>query len=461
MRRIISAFILILLTVPSIVLSAQSSELRIFNPPTSKVEISGEEPLPPGVAELVFYGVPAGGGGGLPENPAKPRPYWTKVPSIVHPAGRMNFTACGYQDDVAPKAIIDQPNGYTASLPKKFLVSEGKGCWSIDLSLNTPVLLGPYKIHLEHSHGNLNYVFGVELPFCPVVNNKLNRDNADYAQNWVLTGFEPQQLVTLLVYRDADAENIERPNEALVTQARRFVASRLLQIDKDGTLKIDISLSRSAPFTLAGSSIVILSTQQEMLYPSVGSAIGQIAPQMVGKLDYVTPLWPKPRYTTYGIIGNGTEVNWFLNDVNIKDHYCDNVLMSPIGQHRTLAHLETLNNSPQPVYESTRDQSQIGVVNSGIPVIVTEQEVGMSDNRAFIWSRIMTEDGLEAWIQGQQLFPVSANPVAGGQAYLGNQLVRLVSTQNSYTWVVEGKLGDQQVVYLDALQLLPWAPVNQ
>lgn len=222
---------IILLIVSSILLQSESvfgqNSVKNFNPPVVSIELSGYEPKPPGVSDILLFG-----GGGAGSDPAKKKvgkPYWQRVPTTAE----FLFTslqACGYLNG-QPNATLILPSGKQQPLQSQYKMDD---CLTYSPSLTIGSEFGLYTLRLEHGNSVLSHSWRMDYPTSPVA-VELSGFEAS-PQVITLAGFAPRQKLRAHFYKWKYADKSP------------YIATREIQMDDNGAIILSLSASRSATF---------------------------------------------------------------------------------------------------------------------------------------------------------------------------------------------------------------------
>jgi hypothetical protein len=153
-------------------------------------------------------------------------------PTFVYPSyTTARFEACEYTENESPTATITMPSG------RSQVIDNGTyaGCWHYNFMGNYGMELETYSLIFDHPQRQLTYSWDVNYPNYRVETGMLgpNQDSIWY----VLMGFEPYENVTIDFYGSEDFSEIVR-----------YIATRTVEMDKDGVLIIQLEMARSSPF---------------------------------------------------------------------------------------------------------------------------------------------------------------------------------------------------------------------
>ena len=96
-----------------------------FDPPVVKIEISGKEPLPSGLVQVLDFGAAGGGQGDVTYYQDTSNPFWLDPHRVfLYPGystgalfeGTFRVTACGYHSKATPNATLTTPEALEADL---------------------------------------------------------------------------------------------------------------------------------------------------------------------------------------------------------------------------------------------------------------------------------------------------------------------------------------------------------
>ncbi len=251
--RYIFIFIVILYIAPIQPGTAYAQNVRKFDPPVVKIELSSQEPLPPGVAAETAFG--GGAGGATWQDVVSPQnagPYWYHLPErITYPSsaipGAMGLLACGYSSTERPRGIFTSPDSHTEEASGQLWDSNALGstfasrCWWYELEENSGMELGQYSLVLDHPEGTLNYTWEFDYPDC-AVERAFHTSSAGEMfageEKTLLMGFPANKTLSVRFYSTLT------PDSSTI----RYLASRDVQTDGNGAVVLDISVPRSAAF---------------------------------------------------------------------------------------------------------------------------------------------------------------------------------------------------------------------
>jgi hypothetical protein len=271
-----------------------------------KIELSGKEPRPDGVAaELTFGG--GGAGHGYSGN-RQDGVYWIGLPKPLSAPTDFGFwqpvelVACGY--------ISNQPTG-TVTTPfgtQQYIYGEqievpaegGKaplGCWLYTVSWTYGMELGLYTLTLNGNEGPLSHTWGMDYDYCRTTTHLpgyIYFISSGQQDSWLFTGFPPNQTITIHFYADSGRAAAQDSSLGI----SEYIATRNFQTDAEGTFMLDITVTRSAPYAGKGIQYQIEGYSNERRVTSLVSV--QHPDNLACSIDYriaqpnrpVIPLYP-------------------------------------------------------------------------------------------------------------------------------------------------------------------------
>jgi len=236
------------------------SQVRTFSPVRVKIELSGVEPRPDGVAaEVTWVG---GGAGGSLSADKRPRVYWVELPKpLTTPVGGAFYfppaplTACGYISG-QPTATLTLPNGTQQSIngeTANVFPNKGErpvGCWQYAVNWVYGMELGLYTLTLDGSEGMLTHTWGMDYGYCRSATYRPGdaiEMEPGKEKSWLFTGFTPNEHITVHFYADTGRMMADQFHGI-----SDYLATRTLIADADGAFMLDVTVTRSAPFAGKG-----------------------------------------------------------------------------------------------------------------------------------------------------------------------------------------------------------------
>jgi hypothetical protein len=265
LKPVLLIYCIVLFALPNI--AHAQTKIRTLSPVRIKIELSGKEPRPDGVAaELLF------GGGGAGENFRGDRRegvYWIflaqplSTPTMDYLKIHLLFppvdnVACGYISD-QPAATLTFPGGSHRSLtgvPVDAQAISGEtpiGCWKFTVEWYYGMELGLYTLTLDGNEGTLSYTWGMDYGYCrgnSEVPGEARPIQPGEVSSWLFTGFTPNENITVHFYADTGRTAVD--SQGTSQGISEYVATRTFQADAEGAFMLDVSVTRSAPFAGKG-----------------------------------------------------------------------------------------------------------------------------------------------------------------------------------------------------------------
>jgi hypothetical protein len=448
---IILIFVVFIYVIPTRVEGQSTS--RTASPPVVRIDLSGQEPPPPGVKTQLSYSGGGAGGIGLPETT---KPFWIFTPKEIDQGGFL--IACGYRAGATPKSILTTPHGTEARLaplplttiagiwgdrfgiPKspQDIAAEFRqsGCIGYGVYFTYGMMLGKYTLTLSHAQGDLSYSWTIDYPFCT---GKITLDVSSHRMKDMLMSFTPQTTYTIHFY--------SRFSDISFQGQHQYIATRTFTTDSEGAVLLDINLARSAPFTF---------NQKPAPYLAAGAYAGADFVYTVfnskGKLVFVDPFWldpglyrdmaasgvlvmvPQPKYPTYRMpdYGEFVDIRIPVKDFQGKLVYSldtDPLVGSCSGEYGYFAQVVPQTGDQLPLYANFEDTSTIvAQIPAGEPVEVLDHKAGLVNNRTVSWTHIRTEDNREGWAYGPNFTTIIGSFIPGGTA-------RVVAFDSKKVWL--------------------------
>jgi len=388
---LILAFTAVLLLLPGSVFG-QSSTVKTASPPIVKIEISGKEPKPDGVASQLVISYSGGaGGGGAPA--IAPVLVWEALPDEL--AQDSYFSACGLTKGTISITSLTAPSGKKENVQGDFYneyTSTGIPylCWNYKLPWNYGIELGRYTLDLTDTRGTLTHTWYVGYPFCPTW---FLLDSTTKNQKRMVVGLSPNESVRLNVYNFPP-----HPDEA----PGDLIASRTLQANNDGAIDFEIMLAPSAGFTFRNYDKVI--TQG---------------------IDYVLTNMQDHSSDIQDDIYFPNTIGDFIQTIqttkNISKYSTYSIQTGKLCTFSRRYNLRFFQVSPQkgdtlPRYDDFEGDRQVNAVPRGDPVELMETRIGMKTGLPTWWYRIRDEMGKEGWSSGNNMVDIAPTFVVGSVA---------------------------------------------
>lgn len=374
MRRFLTACLIVIVLIASFADQRQTtaqSQVYIPSPPPIKVEISGKEPPPAGIAGQLTYNGGGGDGGSYDDFTDPPQGlFWYKkidYGAELFSSRNDASTACGYRSKTPPKATVRTPSGRQLAAKARLYAGfhhrngtdqPGNYCFDIESAVlyELGMEFGVYTLTLDHPDGTLSYSWGIDYPICPTV-LPIGTGNDQY---WLMN--IPAGEVSIYFYDTKSDED-----HALL------IASRKLSMGMGGDALVTLTASRSSglsattPFKFVR---VIFVGSNQTIYGHSGLGVLDLEEQL-----FTAKRTPAPACLEF-IEGNkGSSGGALIRKPDTP------LLNTPGGTPGT-----TLP-AGEPV--------QIVAVNSTI----------MNGNRPQVWVNVRTEDNRSSWLLGSALSP--------------------------------------------------------
>lgn len=382
MRRLLFLASLLVSVVLFGVSATAAQGVRYANPPVTQVDLTGYEPLPPGIPTDVFYGG-LGGGGGLTEL-YPPGLYWSSTPGAVATSQGAYFAACGYISSAPPTATLTLPSGAQTQLALDSY-EDVTNCFDTRIQWAYGMELGIYTLALAHPEGTLTHTFGFDYPFC------WSKITTPDGIDWIM-GLEPNEQISLVFYAATASNDYQT----------QFVGVRNVRADENGAVALVLQVARSAPFSQNDLFYAVIGVGR--LYYDMDPAFGGdlFGPQGFSELSVQQPQPTQPQ----------TQVVFQrFGESDARGRSCD-------GEFSRFAQVFPFPNGvgSMPIYNAINDPSAIASLPAGTVVEILQTMPAVTSGRVQAWKYLRTEDGRMGWTPSRDMVDLSVTLQPGVRA---------------------------------------------
>ena len=309
LKTVVLIYSIVLMALPYNV-NAQNN-IRTLSPVRIKIELTGKEPRPDGVAAEVTFA----GAGAPPDNNVgefHKGPYWAKLPRALSTPtddalgfpNSVEIVACGYAKQ--PTGFLTLPSGnvqYMSGKDAKMVTVSNTpllGCWAYTLEWTYGMELGLYTLTLDDGiEKPISHTWGMDYGYC-----RGNSERPGYATliepgqviSWLFTGFTPNENMTVHFYADTGRT---APDNLYISE---YIATRTFTADSEGAFMLDVSVTRSAPFAGKGIQYRLQDYGDESDLTGLPSRLHP--DNLACSIDYEKPQPNRPIIPLYPEIGN-------------------------------------------------------------------------------------------------------------------------------------------------------------